>query len=1305
MKKFISYALVAIFIASFALFCSAHFGKAKAATEKEVYEATNTYALGTIRNEYLSGYNNRQYIISYDMNNKLTNNIVADSPPVTVFTHGYDSAASDWMNNAENGDFETQYNPYSMVNKVVELNGLNNTILLVAKMEGYDSFKLTQYVLGRDTDSGKIEQTGKAANFNIREQSFGKHYIIVFDSYNDGTYDKSNSKRDSNDNVYYQFNYMLSYVLYDLKQIDPEHKIPKVNLIGHSRGGLTNLQYALDHPDIVENLISIGTPYRGSSSATVVQYTDNFGGDGLNDIINSEKFNHYRDVWNNNYDRLYSKINAMAIGAYSTLPFLSKAVHNDKSGKFNNWTALLLDAGMAAVSAFKVAIQTNNLLLKVAIDSICRLLYTVFPDCIVTGAAEILANEVQALKSGVVWLNDGLVPIESQVGGIIGGLKGFQKRIKRFSLLSRHKMERVAQWNPPVVHNLEPWDEDITDIVMNELRKTRGKTVYNGYRFVKKESGVTVTGYVGDEGRTKLEIPSTINGYDVVEIAPGAFGNETVALNKSLAPSANAATYATTEAESVLDEVEKIVIPSSVKKIGDGAFKGLKNLESVVFGGSAETDIGKEAFAYCERLRSVNFGSRTIKEIKDGTFEGCVSLADGMPYDVEKIGEGAFGGCENFDVGNIGSRIKEIGSRAFFGCYASSGTTVSLPSEIEYIGDGAFAGIPEISGFDISSFNENYSVKNDILYNKSGSKLCQYPAGKNISEFIANVGYPYISDTQIDTIGAYAFYGCNDLEFVDLAGVVNVEDLAFVNCENLTKVRSVDVENVSVSSFAGVPWVYDEFDRLNGCLSILYYTPNSTENVSEMMFKTDYSARSDLSYILRESLFPALSRLTDNGYAYEINYNIVKTFTCEGGQATVALKDNLRYSDGTSVTAEDFIAYYEFVSASSDKMPMQWQYVYEIIPENDTTFQIYFTDEIDPVYVLREMRAIPSGVLQEWGCSTPERANVLCAYGEIPSYGKYSVKANILTEGIHLVLNEYYTGAGNSENRNIRIAVTNDSRIHVNGFDAGDYDLCYNLDIDCFNNTTVEQKDNLHEYDDGIRSFVGVNQISPKIGNFKEERLKRFLYGLGLALDDGNFEIDERLTVDKTDFYPDAYNEENGNRVDKNLTSKYTDDIAARRQLAREIFAEELEINVPLTLGYFNNTLNEILAIRLQQDASEAGLDIGLCAIESDPDEDMSVECDLFLFSFSFKGGVVMDEDTLRYSAFAKLFSPLGREDGYGLYGEQEYFNESHDVNALQGIQNTISEYAVKLAYANKYYLSTEEFDGLIGGNIKNLIY
>lgn len=63
---------------------------------------------------------------------------------------------------------------------------------------------------------------------------------------------------------------MLSSILYKLKD-NYGGKIPKVNLVGHSRGGLTNLQYALDHPDIVENLISIGTPYFGSSSAKIVK--------------------------------------------------------------------------------------------------------------------------------------------------------------------------------------------------------------------------------------------------------------------------------------------------------------------------------------------------------------------------------------------------------------------------------------------------------------------------------------------------------------------------------------------------------------------------------------------------------------------------------------------------------------------------------------------------------------------------------------------------------------------------------------------------------------------------------------------------------------------------------------------------------------------------------------------------------------------------------------------------------------------------------------------------------------------------
>lgn len=330
MKKLVSYILAAIFIATSVLFFNSYFKKANAATEEEVYNATNTYAVKSIENKNISGYSELQYIVTYEMSNKTTDNIVASNPSVTVFTHGYNSSARDWMNNAEyiqkRSEFGFTYNEHSMINKVVELYGIDNTVLLVAKMGGYDSFELEQYVLERKGDAS----TQKNKNtFNIREQKFGKQYIIVFDSYR---HDEKSSN-DSNNNLYYQFNYMLSHVLYDIKQIDPAHRIPKVNLIGHSRGGLTNLQYALDHPDIVENLISIGTPYFGSTSVAIVQNVEDYTGDGLRDIINPSVYEGYRNTWNNGYENMYSKINAVAIGAYSTLPFLGLVAHSAEHGK------------------------------------------------------------------------------------------------------------------------------------------------------------------------------------------------------------------------------------------------------------------------------------------------------------------------------------------------------------------------------------------------------------------------------------------------------------------------------------------------------------------------------------------------------------------------------------------------------------------------------------------------------------------------------------------------------------------------------------------------------------------------------------------------------------------------------------------------------------------------------------------------------------------------------------------------------------------------------------------------------------
>ena len=259
MKKIISSILVAVLAISLVVFFDAFTTKAEAATEIEIYRATNTYDEKKIeRNKQVTGYERGQYLITYDMDNKKTDRLVAVSPSVTVFTHGYNSSAEDWLNNAKDAededDFGLQYSKESMVDKVIKLHGVENSVLLIANMQDYSLVNFDHYVLSVDNETGDIVYIDTEYNFNIDSQDYGKHFVIVFNC-------KKYYENDSNNNLYFQFNYMLSSVLYDLKQLDPSHRIPKVNLIGHSRGGLTNMQYALDHPDIVANLISIGTPY------------------------------------------------------------------------------------------------------------------------------------------------------------------------------------------------------------------------------------------------------------------------------------------------------------------------------------------------------------------------------------------------------------------------------------------------------------------------------------------------------------------------------------------------------------------------------------------------------------------------------------------------------------------------------------------------------------------------------------------------------------------------------------------------------------------------------------------------------------------------------------------------------------------------------------------------------------------------------------------------------------------------------------------------------------------------------------
>ena len=828
-----------------------------------IFNATNTYNLnGSVTKETSfekyheeKGYDNPQYEFNFDMYSK-NNNQTTAYPYVTVFTHGYNSRAKDWCNNAESltedntwKDLKFLYTTSSMVYKVTANVFSNNAVIIRATVDEESNTKPYFNLLLEKVELGVSEDALPKINIEeICSVVANKHLVVIFEGHNPSS---------SNVNMYYQFNYMLSSILYKLKD-NYGGKIPKVNLIGHSRGGLTNLQYALDHPDIVENLISIGTPYFGSSSATIVKNLGIMKGDGLKDITDEAVYESYQRTWNNGYESKYSKINAVAIGAYSTLPFLGLVAHSDKSGNINFWSALGIDAAVTAISVWKTASWFVDfwgaIATKAATRAVTNVLYSLFSQSVTVNIAKILTNEITSVFPYVMWFSDTLVPLSSQLAispSLLGGTyKGFKRKDKCFSLFGNYKLDRIAQWQPPVVHNLEPWDEDIIEMVKNELRKT--KVEPSNFEFYEKANNeVCITGLINQGSDSVLAIPTAItignNVKMVTEIAAGAFGNNMIGINSQ---NNSASTYSGVNSE--VEGIRTVIIPDGVRKIGNGAFKGMSNLETVTFRNTRETiEFGTDVFAYCSNLQSITLpGSPT--EIPAGMFKDCVSLESmPSPSSLRKIGAAAFSGCSNMYFATLPNDITEIGEMAFFG--TKGGSLLLLPSAIEKIGDGAFANVTDTIRFILNDANKTYMVEDGVLYNKSGTEIVQYPKGSADTTFTANVSNSSGNTNTVTSIRPYAFYGCENLTSVNISGVEKVGEYAFANACNLETITAQWLKDVSYEAFSGTKWFENEWNNesnnsqivLSNCL-LLY-----TDTEKDVMELRDW--RSTVYYIAEQA--------------------------------------------------------------------------------------------------------------------------------------------------------------------------------------------------------------------------------------------------------------------------------------------------------------------------------------------------------------------------------------------------------------------------------------------------------------------
>lgn len=255
-----------------------------------------------------------------------------------------------------------------------------------------------------------------------------------------------------------------------------------------------------------------------------------------------------------------------------------------------------------------------------------------------------------------------------------------------------------------------------------------------------------------------------------------------------------------------------LVIPASVDYIGIKAFEGCYYLESVTFngglGGSDTTSIRFDeswgqggTFSECKALKTITFSDK-IAVLPDTFAEKCTALTTvNWGSTIKEIGKSAFADCEKLNSPDFSStKLESIGEKAFVNC--SSLDVVKFPETIKYIGNCAFENTP----MGTKEKKGNLVIPNSI-------ETIEYRAFHNC-EFLESVTFKdYTGPVALDPIkfttnwaeGALTFSDCKSLKSIDTSNRIGDIPSTFASgCEALKSVKwGKNVTTIGDRAFMG----------------------------------------------------------------------------------------------------------------------------------------------------------------------------------------------------------------------------------------------------------------------------------------------------------------------------------------------------------------------------------------------------------------------------------------------------------------------------------------------------------------------
>lgn len=256
-------------------------------------------------------------------------------------------------------------------------------------------------------------------------------------------------------------------------------------------------------------------------------------------------------------------------------------------------------------------------------------------------------------------------------------------------------------------------------------------------------------------------------------------------------------------------EVEEIVIPKSLTKIGANAFgqsKWIKkqNGSSIIINNvlykyeTKEADvvipegivsIAGEVFKDNAFINTISF-PETLKEIGEEAFAGCENLTTiNIPEGVEHLGKACFFNCKKLSQANLPDTLVEIGRSAFNSCTAL--TEITIGKNVEVIGEKAFLNCGMLRSVILGN-----KVKRIL---SEAFKGCHSLSSIILPDMIEEIGGETFNDCDslekivipntINKISYSLFRGCKKLKDVKLPnGIIEIGDYAFACCAELEEV-------------------------------------------------------------------------------------------------------------------------------------------------------------------------------------------------------------------------------------------------------------------------------------------------------------------------------------------------------------------------------------------------------------------------------------------------------------------------------------------------------------------------------------